>query len=125
MPRETRPAPRPQLVGPGPAVQRARLGGSFQRLTAAFDAQRLQPVSDPDALEPDRVLVLEIAGELDDFVRAVQRVPGLEYLAEEVQDKIDPDEFAAVDSHGRRQRYARELFVLASDSRAWQQMLSL
>ncbi len=94
-------------------------------MTAAFNAQRLQVAGDPDALEPDRVLVLEIAGELEDFVRAVQRVPGLEYLAEEAEDKVDPDEFAAVDSQGRRRRYARQLFLVASDSTAWQQLLTL
>ena len=113
------------MEGPGAGVQQQRLGGAFQRLTAAFDAQRLQVAGDPNALEPDRVLVLEIAGEIDEFVRAVQRVPGLEYLAEEVEDKVDPDEFAAVDRQGRRHRYARQLFLVASDAAAWQQLLSL
>lgn len=124
-PRQTGPARRPRIEGPGPAAQRQRLSGAFQRLTAAFDAQRIQVAGDPSALEPDRVLVLEIAGEIDEFVRAVQQVPGLEYLAEEVEDKIDPDEFAAVDRQGRRHRYARQLFLVASDSTAWHQLLSL
>jgi hypothetical protein len=94
-------------------------------LTDAFNAQRLQVSATPDALEPDRVLVLEIAGEIDEFVRAVRRVRGLEYLAEEVEDKIDPDEFAAVDRQGRRQRYARQVFLVASDAQAWQELLRL
>ncbi|MGE3795518.1 MAG: hypothetical protein AB7I38_16555 [Dehalococcoidia bacterium] len=106
-------------------AQERRLGRSFQRLTEAFRAERLRVADDPNALEPDRVLVLEIAGELDDFVRAVSRVPGLEYLAEEVEDKIDPDDFAVVDRQGRRRGYARQLFLVASDGRAWQELVSL
>jgi hypothetical protein len=124
-PRRTGRATRPRIEGPGPAAQQQRLGGALQRLTAAFNQQRVQVAGDPDKLEPDRVLVLEIAGEVDEFVRAVQRVPGLEYLAEEVEDKVEPDDFAAVDRQGRRHRYARQLFLIASDSTAWQQLLGL
>lgn len=125
VPRTTGRAHRPRIEGPGPEAQEGRLGRSFQRLTDAFNTQRLQIAEDPDALEPERVLVLEIAGEIDDFVRAVRRVSGLEYLAEEVEDKIDPDEFAAVDRQGRRHRYGRQLFLVASDARAWEEVLRL
>jgi hypothetical protein len=124
-PRQTGTARRPRIEGPGPAAQERRLGPALQRLTNAFNAQRVQLVGDPQGLEPDQILVLEIAGEIDDFVRAVQRVPGLEYLAEEVEDKLDPDEFAAVDLQGRRHSYARQLFLVASDARAWQELLRL
>jgi hypothetical protein len=124
-PRETGSGRRARIEGPGPAAQQRRLGPVLQRLTDAFNAQRLEVAADPDALEPDRVIVLEIAGEIDEFVRAVQRVPGLEYLAEEVEDKIDPDDFAAIDRQGRRHAYARQLFLVASDARAWQELLRL
>jgi len=81
---------------------------------------------EPVALAPEQVLVLEVAGELSDFVRAIRRVPGIEFLAEEAQDQLEPDEeFAAVDSRGRRHRYVRQLFLMASDATAWQQLLGL
>jgi len=67
-----------------------------------------------------------VAGELSDFVRAIRLVPGLEFLAEEAQDQLEPDEeFAAVDSRGGRHRYVRQLFLVASDATAWQQLLGL
>src|SRR3954466_11879208 len=91
--RDTGPPNRPRIEGPGPQVQQRRLGGSLQRLTAAFDAQRLALAGDPDALEPEQVLVLEIAGEIDEFVRAARRVPGLEFLAEDFGEKVVPDDF--------------------------------
>ena len=81
-------------------------------MTDAFEAGRLAVADDPAALEPEQVLVLEIAGELDEFVGAVKNVPGLEFLADELEeDKVDPDEFAAVDKDGRRRPYRRELFL--------------
>ena len=49
---------------------------------------------------------------------ALRRVPGLEFLAEQVEDEVDPDEFAAVDSLGREHRYRRQVFLIASDRSA-------
>jgi hypothetical protein len=124
--RTTRRSPRPTLRGPGAQAQVQRLGTPLRRLTEAFEAGRLAAAEDPAALEPEQVLVLEIAGEIDEFIGAIGNVPGLEFLAEEFEeDKVEPDEFAAVDKDGRRHPYRRELFLVASDHTAWQQLLSL
>ena len=125
-PRKTRQSPRPRLVGPGVAAQQRRLGPELARLTRAFEEGRLTVADEPAALAPEQVLVLDVAGELDDFARAVRRVPGFEFLAEEAQDLLEPDEeFAAVDPDGKRHPYARQLFLMASDASAWQQLLGL
>lgn len=117
---------RPTLRGPSAEVQSQRLWTPLRRLTEAFEAGRLGVAADPSALEPEQVLVLEIAGELDEFASAVRNVAGLEFLAEELEeDKVEPDDFAVIDSQGRRRPYRRELFVVASDYTAWQQLLSL
>lgn len=123
--RTTRPAPRPTLRGPGPEIQARRLDPFFERLTAAFDSQRVSVPGEPGAHEPELVLVLEIAGELSEFVNAMRRVPGLEFLAEQLEDEVEPDEFAAVDRDGREHRYARQVFLVASDAEAWREMVSL
>jgi hypothetical protein len=124
--RATRSGPRPKLHGPGAGRQATRLDPTFTRLTQAFDAQRVTAEDDAAAHEPDLVLVLEIAGELNEFVKALQRVPGLEFLAEQIEDEVDPDDdFAAVDREGKEHRYRRQVFLIASDRSAWQEMLSL
>jgi hypothetical protein len=97
----------------------------LQRLSDAFQAGRLSAQSEPDGLEPEQIIVMEIAGELKDFVKAVNRISGLEFLVEELLDKVDPDEFAVEDSKGRRRGYRRQLLLVASDRAAWQQILSL
>jgi hypothetical protein len=98
----------------------------FSRLTQAFEAERLAVADDAAALEPEQILVLEFAGELMDFMRAVERIEGLEFLAEHLEDKVDSDEeFTVVDNEGRPRRYNRQLFLIASDHQAWQEVLSL
>ncbi|MEA2496676.1 MAG: hypothetical protein QOJ29_4587, partial [Thermoleophilaceae bacterium] len=112
--------PRPRPEGPGAAAQQQRLGPVFGRLGAALAHERLQMTNEPEAVAPEYVLVLELAGELDDFASAVSRVDGLEYLTEELGDRYeDTETFAAVDHRtGRRSPMRRELFVVATDERA-------
>lgn len=112
----------------GPTTERQieRLAPAFERLTAAFEAQRLRLADEPEALEPEQILVAEIVGELPDFVKAVQRIPGFEWLAEFVEDdRYIDDEFALISSDGRRKPTTQQLFILASDQQAWRQLLSL
>lgn len=124
--RATRASRRPRLQGPGAIAQEARLAPRLQRLTDAFLHGRLTTPADPAALPPEQVIVLEVAGELGDFTRAVRRIPGLEFLVEEAEDRLESDAtFAAVDRDGKRHNYSRQLFLVASDAVAWQQLLEL
>lgn len=124
--RTTRRGGRGSFEGPTTERQVERLGPTFARLTAAFEAQRLRLAEQPEALEPEQILVAEIVGELPDFVNAVERIPGFEWLAEfvETERHLD-DEFALVSSDGRRKPLPQQLFILASDQQAWRQLLSL
>lgn len=103
------------------------MGPVFGRLRETLEAERLQLTDEPEAATPEHVLVLEVAGEMDEFIAAVARVEGLEYLAEELGEKLeDTTLFAAVDTRdGRRTALRRELFVVASDERAAQELASL
>src|SRR3954454_17999080 len=126
MPRQTRRSARGRVEGPGREDQRERLTPSLTRLTTAFRQQRLRLAAEPEALEPEQVLVIEVAGEIADFMRAVGRIPGLEWLAEQTETQLEPDdEFAVVDRDGERRAYSRQLFIMASDVAAWRQLLSL
>lgn len=51
---------------------------------------------------PEMILVLETAGEIKDFFKAVKKTPGMEFLAEyETEFKAD-DDFYNIDSKGKR-----------------------
>ena len=124
--RRTRRSPRPRLTGPGTDAQRHRLGPEFARLTRAFEAGRLSVADEPAALAPEQVLVLDVAGELRDFARALRRISGLEFIAEEAEETAAADEeFAAVGPDGRRHPYKRHLYLMMSDATAWSELLGL
>ena len=80
--------------------QGERLQPVFQRLRDVFEAGR-DPVTlreDPAGIAPERALVLDVAGRIDDFYRAAQRIGGLEYLGDE-ETEFDADEdFAEPDT---------------------------
>lgn len=63
------------------------------RLTPQFETmQQSFIVGTADGLEPERVLVIETVGQIDDFQRAVQAISGLEWLAEIDEEVIEPDD---------------------------------
>lgn len=126
--RRVKPGPRGRDKVSGPSVRRQeqRIGPRLQRITAALNAQQLRLSASPEALEPETILVLEIAGEVTSFAKAMLKVPGLEFLGEQALDQIDPDDdFRAINQRGQTKRYSRQLFLIATDVRAWQELLSL
>lgn len=107
------PIARPQASGggssirkPGRGMQVDRFQPVFRRLRETLDggaAGTMELREDPTSLAPDRVIVFEIAGTVDDFVKAIARVPGLEFMAE-IETEKPPDERFAIDDarKGRR-----------------------
>ena len=80
-------------------------------------------------LVPEEVVVLETVGTVDDFIRAVEAVPGMEWLAEVEAEEIPPDDdfFAlAGDGEARPDRDLRgRVFMVLTNQAALQQMVSL
>lgn len=74
------------------AAQIAAHGPVFQNLKNVLNAENpaLALRADPNALAPERLLVLEVTGSIQNFANAVARVPGLEFAGEE---ELDADEF--------------------------------
>ena len=119
---------------PSRARQGERLQPVFQRLRDAFGTDR-DPATlrdDPAGIAPERALVLEVAGRIDDFYKAAQRVDGLEYLGDE-ETEFDADEdFAERNTRaGRSGRdradkpIAGRLYLAMPDTRALEQLVRL
>lgn len=119
---------------PGRARQGERLQPVFQRLRDVFETGR-DPVTlrdDPAGIAPERALVFDVAGGIDDFYRATQRIDGLEYLAgEEAEFDADQD-FAEPDTRKGRKGKDRadkpvvdRLYLAMPDTRALQELLRL
>lgn len=115
------PSAQPHL--PGRVRQIERLSGQLDALSTGF-AQLSGAVA---GLEPETVLVLEIAGHVDDFKQAVEAA-GLEWLGEWDVDEIEPtDDFYVLDKNGQRtvKPLTGRMFLSASNEAGLRQLLSL
>src|SRR5262249_46244649 len=116
-------------------TQVARFGPGFARLREVLNSRATTPMElrrDPTTLAPDRVIVFEIAGSVDDFTRAVSRVPGFDFMAEYDTEKPPDDRFAEKDARKgregqvRRDKQVAGRFYLAMlDVAALRQLVSL
>ncbi len=119
---------------PGRARQGERLGPVFERLRNVFEAGR-DPATlreDPTGIAPERALMMDVAGNIEDFYRATQGIDGLEFLGDE-ETEVDPDEdFAERDTRKGRAGQDRadkpvvgRLYLAMPDTRALQELLRL
>lgn len=107
-----RPIPRPDRYS---AQSQARsFGPKFDRLAEVFgrDPAGLELTNDPHSLAPERIIVFEVRGSVQNFATAVRRVPGLELIDEE---ELEGDEFDK----------EPVLYLLVPDAAALRQLLSL
>ena len=137
------PVPDQRPAGPGgasslrlPTRQRQddRFQPVFRRLRHVFDGQH-DPVAlreDPAGIAPERALVLEVAGGIDDFYKAARRIQGLEFLGDE-ETEFEPDaDFAVRDTRRDREGQVLDdkwvsgrLYLAMPDTRALRELVWL
>ena len=96
--RSARP-PRPRR--PSRSRQGQRLTPQFRSLQQALTADTTQFAESTNAPDPEFVVVFEVAGTIDRFMRAAQGIEGLDFITDFVGGGIDPDEeFYNLDDDG-------------------------
>jgi len=109
---------------PSGARQGARLTPRFTTLQAAFEAERLRLQHVAPAENPEFVVVFETVGTVENFTKAVAKVPGLEWLLEFALDQIAPDQDFFVEDKPDKTLSGR-LFLLGTNQQALMEILSL
>jgi hypothetical protein len=104
--------------------QRQRIAPKLATLNQAFDARRLTLQQIAPTENPELVLVIETIGSVANFAKAVRKVPGLEWILEEDEDGIAPDE-DFFDENTPTKNLSGQLFVLASNRQALDELLAL
>lgn len=109
--------------------QAERLTPRFEQLQRALDARRARLQTEAQGLVPEEVVVFETIGTVGHFIRAVDEVPGMEWLGEVEEEDIPPDDdfFALDDDQERRpdKSLRGRLFMVFTNQDALRQMLSL
>lgn len=105
--------------------QQQRVGPRLLELEAAFESKRVQLQTSTSGVVPEDVLVLETAGKVDDFIRAVTRIEGFEFLGEYDEQDIPPDDDFFVDKDGTRSSYTGRVYLVFSNQEAFRQLQRL
>lgn len=112
---------------PGRQLQVARIGGQLDGLRESFAQYQASIAGALAGMEPETVLVMEIAGSVNDFKQAVDAA-GLEWLGEWDLDDLQPDDdFYEVDGNGNRtdKSLKGRLFLSMSNETGLREVLSL
>lgn len=116
--------PTETVVYPSAERQSERLAPRFQALQNTLNRGRFQIQDTPDALDAEKVLVIEIVGDIRDFVKTINRIDGLEWMGEVELDELEPDE----DFYDNRDGYDLlngRLYLVSTNTRALTELLSL
>ena len=103
-----------------------KIGPKFTVLQNALNGRRIHLLQEAESANPEDVLVLETAGRIEDFVNAVKRVEGLEWLLEEDFDG-QPDENFYIEKNGKRieKDLSSRLYLISTNIQALNQIVSL
>lgn len=112
------------VTWPSGARQGARLAPRFNALQTAFDAEHLRLQQVVPGENPEFVVVLETIGTVENFAKAVAKIPDLEWLFESALDQIAPDEDFYVAGKPDKLLSGR-VFLLGTNQQALGQLLSL
>ncbi|MFH1883395.1 MAG: hypothetical protein ABIL62_11870, partial [Planctomycetota bacterium] len=91
-PKKGTPRPQSKPHFPGHARQVERLSHQLDELQQDFSRYKANVSGVVAGLEPETVLVIEIAGSVDDFRQAVEATDGLEWLGEWDIENIEPND---------------------------------
>ncbi|MGD8717467.1 MAG: S8 family peptidase [Candidatus Zixiibacteriota bacterium] len=112
----------PGISFPTHERQRERLTPQFVFLRKVFKSLSGTPSGAP----PERVLVLEIAGSVEDFAKAVKKVEsGLEWLGEIELEEIEPDVDFRRKGGDETKTFGGRLFLIMANQKGVDYMLSL
>lgn len=102
-----------------------RLGPIFNNLQSALDNHRLSPQTSTLGLEPECTIVMEIRGNLENFISIARNTDGLEWLVELSQDVDCDDNFYNIDSDGNKldTKVKSKLFVTMANQNAINELI--
>jgi hypothetical protein len=139
------PAPNPIAAPAGNSVpapirfpsnrrQEDKFGPLFNRLRTVLGrpGEPIELRDDPSSLAPERVIVFEIAGTVDRFLKAVAHVDGLEFMAEYEGEFAADRDFAVQDKRKGREGQERtdkaipsRFYLAMPDVRALRELIAL
>lgn len=125
-PRQTRQPFRP-VHTPKSGRQGTRLTPQFQALRDALGGERAQLAETTESPDPELVAVFDLAGSVDEFMRACAQIDGLEFLADLQEDNVAADDdFYFEDADGMAEdTVPQSLYMVMSNAQAVTELVRL
>ena len=120
-----RPAFPPKINRPGADNQGVKFAPKFDRLKSAVGDpnEMAQLISDPASIAPERAIVFEVAGTIEDFYHKAKKA-GLEYLGED-ETLIEPNEEEFYFDGELDKEISGRIYLAMPDVQALNQLISL
>lgn len=118
----------PPPVGPSGVRQGERIAPQFASLQQAISSKRMQTASSNTAPDPELVVVFDLAGSVTNFIKAVSRIEGLEFLAEFGEEDVESDDdfhFMTREGDIDDKLVPETLYAVMSNSRAVSELIRL
>ena len=112
-----------KISRPSISRQTERLAPRFSRLIHAFDTKAVELKDEPDGIAPELALVFETVGGTANFMSAVKRINGMEWLVEYPEEELAPDpDFYNEENPDKF--LTGKVYCIMSDRRALNELLS-
>lgn len=105
-------------------VHVSKVSPLLHQLSIAFENKRVELLDSIDGADPEMVVVIEVVGSVDDFIKAVNKVEGLEWLGEVDIEDIAPDEIF-YNINDPQKVLSGRMYLTMTNRRALEELLSL
>lgn len=112
---------------PSPGRQGTRLTPQFRALRDALEAERAQLAQSTAAADPELVAVFDLAGGVDNFLRAAAGIEGLEFLSDLQEDRVEADDdfFYEAEREVTDEAVPQSLYMVMTNAQAVNELVRL
>lgn len=111
---------------PGGARQGVRIAPKLQALQDSLAARSLRLQAGAGGADVEQVVVFETVGSIENFLTAVRKVDGLEWLAEFAEPEVPPDDdFGYTKASDAAKPLEGTMYLVMENAQGMQQLLSL
>lgn len=113
-----------EFQSPAPDRQIQRLSPRLKELQQAFDSRRAELRDSPTGTEIEKVLVIELVGDIKNFFKTLKRLEGLEWLAE-YEEELSPDDDFYISDKEKEEGLSGRLYLIMSNQKGLEQLFRL
>ena len=118
------PSAQTKVKSPTPKAQYARFKYQFKKLSTEF-SEFISLHESIDGLAPEKVLVIEVCGSIQGFMKSIERVDGFQFIKNITGDDVEDESIFIVDKDGNRKSSPSNLYMSMSNREGLEKLLRI